>query len=99
MHRPVIDALAQHVDDAALADLAGEAGEELQSVDILRVVRLDHRQFLERLWLRGAQEGEKLRHVECVGAIVIVWASGGVAGATVWWRPFRDAVRDDAETI
>ena len=36
VQRPVLHALAQHVDDAALADLAGEAGQELEAVDVLR---------------------------------------------------------------
>ncbi len=38
VHRPVVHALAQHIDDAALADLGGEAGEELEAVDVLGVV-------------------------------------------------------------
>jgi hypothetical protein len=31
VQRAVVDALAQHVDDAALADLGRQAGEELQA--------------------------------------------------------------------
>ena len=72
MQRPVLDALAQHVDDAALADLGREAGEELEAVDVLGVVRVGHRQLLERLGLGGAQEGEELRHIERVGAVVVL---------------------------
>ncbi len=74
MQRPVRDALAQHVDDAALADLAREAGEELEAVDVLGVVHVGHRQLLERFGLGGAQEGEELRHVERVGAVVVLRA-------------------------
>ena len=99
VHRPVLHALAQHVDDAALADLAGEAGEELEAVDVLGVVRVGHRQLLERLGLGGAQEGEELRHVERVGAVVVLRAAGGVAGAAVGRRPLGDRVRDDGETV
>jgi hypothetical protein len=90
VQRPVLHALAQHVDDAALADLAGEAGEELEAVDVLGVVRVGHRQLLERLGLRGAQEGEELRHVERVGAVVVLRAAGGVAGAAVGRRRLGD---------
>ena len=35
---PVLHALAQHIDDAAFADLGGEAGEELEAVDAVGVV-------------------------------------------------------------
>ena len=95
----MLHALAQHVDDAALADLGREAGEELEAVDVLGVVRVGHRQLLERLGLGGAQEGEELRHVERVGAVVVLRAAGGVAGAAVGRRPFGDHVRDDGETV
>ena len=99
VHRPVVHALAQHVDDAALADLGGEAREELEAVDVLRVVRIGHRQLLERLGLGGAQEGEELRHVERVGAVVVLRAAGDVAGAAVGRRPLGDHVRRDGETV
>ena len=45
VHRPVLQALAQHVNHAALVDLGGEAGEELEAADVPGVV--GHRQFVE----------------------------------------------------
>jgi hypothetical protein len=76
MQRAVVHALAQHVNDSALADLVGETGEELLPVDVLAVPIVGDAQFPERLRLRGLQELEQLRHFECVGAVVIL----GVAG-------------------
>ena len=77
VHRPVLHALAQHIDDAAFADLGREAGEELQAVDVLGVI--GHRQLLERLGLGSAQEGEELGHIERLGAVVVLRAAGEVA--------------------
>ena len=61
MVRPVLDAVAQHVDHAALADLALEAGEELapRRAVVVEVERLDERR-LRRLqeaasWTRSTQ--------------------------------------------
>ena len=42
--------------------------------------------FLKGVGLRGAQEGEELRHVERVGAVVVLRVAGGVAGAAVGGR-------------
>ena len=39
-------------------------------------------EFLERLWLRGVQELEQLRHVERVGAVVVLGIAGEPAGAS-----------------
>ena len=68
----MVEALTQHVDDAAFADLAREAGEELEAVDILGVVRVSHRQLGEGVRLGGPQEGEDLGHIERVGAVVVL---------------------------
>ncbi len=99
MQRPVRHPLAQHVDHAAFADLAGEAGQELEAIDVPGVVRVGHPQPLERLGLRGAQEGEELRHVEGVGAVVVPRAAGGVAAAAVGRGRFGGRVRRDGQAI
>ena len=65
----------------------------------LGVVRVGQRQLLERLRLGGAQEGEELRHVERVGAVVVLGAAGGVAGAAVGRRWLGDLVRGGGETV
>ncbi len=99
VHRPVLHALAQHIDDAALADLGREAGEELEAVDVLRVVRVGHRQLLERLGLGGAQEGEELRHIERVGAVEVLRAAGEVASAAKRLASPPTESGSDGETI
>ena len=93
----MVDALPQHIDHAAFANLAREASEELEAVDVLRAVGADYRQLGERIGLGGAQEGEELGHVECVRAVVVLRAAGGVAGATVSRRAFSHAVRRHGE--
>ena len=50
----VLNALAQHVDDATLADLSRKPAQELEAVQILGVMGIDHRQLLEGFRLRGA---------------------------------------------
>ena len=54
--RAVLDALAQHVHDAALGDLTLQAVQELQS---LRTIHSDTER-LYGVWLGGVQEGEQL---------------------------------------
>jgi hypothetical protein len=95
----VLDSLAQHVDDAALADLAGQTLEELQAVDVPGVIRVADRQPFERSRLGDAQEGEELRRVERMRAVVVAGAAGGVAAATVGRWPFGDAVRERGKTV
>ena len=63
------------------------------------VVRVGHRQLLEGLGLGGAQEGEELRHVERVGAVVVLRAAGDVAGAAVGRGRFGGRVRRDGQAI
>ena len=60
--RPVLDSLAQHVDDAALADLALEARQELPA----RRAGVCEAQALERIRLRFRQKGRELRPVHAV---------------------------------
>ena len=66
--RPVLDAVAQHVDGAALADLALQAGQELAPC---RAV-LAEVERLGRLGLRLPQEGGELRQVHAVLAVVVL---------------------------
>ena len=66
--RPVLDAVAQHVDGAALADLALEPRQELPA----RRSVLFELQALERLRLRLDEEGEQLADVDAVLAVVVV---------------------------
>ena len=62
----MLHALAQHIDDAELADLRRETSKELESVDVLGVI--GYRQLRERRGLGNAQEGEELGHIERLGA-------------------------------
>ena len=68
--RPVLDPLAQHVDDAALADLALEASQELPA----RGAIVFQAQALEGIRLRLDEEGEKLRQIDRILAVVVVGA-------------------------
>ena len=74
--RPVLDAVAQHVDDAALADLALQAGQELapRRAVLVEVERLG------RLGLGGLQEGAELRQVDAVLAVVVLGLAADPAG-------------------
>ena len=67
----VLNALTQHVDDAAFANLCGKARQEPETVDVLRVAH-NEPQLLERFGLSGTQEGEELRHLERVGTVVVL---------------------------
>ena len=95
----VLYALAQHVDDAAFADLAGQTLEELQAVDVPGVIGVAYRQPFECSRLGDAQESEELRRVERMRAVVISGAAGGVAAATIGRWPFGDAVRERSKTV
>jgi hypothetical protein len=68
----VLNPLAQHVDDPTFADLSRKTLEEFEAVDVLGVVHIRYRQRLDCLGLGIAQEGEELRHIERVGAVVTV---------------------------
>ena len=74
----VVDAPAQYVDDAALADLCGHTGQELEAVDVPRVVNVGDGQLLELLGLGSLKEGEELSEIEAVGAVIISGAPGEV---------------------
>ena len=81
MQGAVVHTLAQHVNDAALADFVGEAGEKLLPVDVFRVLVIGDAEFLERFRLCGVQELEQLRHFERVGAVVVLGIAGEPARA------------------
>jgi hypothetical protein len=59
VQRPVRHALAQHVDDAAFADLGRKARQELAAVDVAGVVRFGQRQLPEGFGLRGTRRKAK----------------------------------------
>ena len=81
MQGAVVQALAEYVNDAALADFVGEPGEELLPVDILGILVIRYGELLERLRLRRVQEAEQLRHVEGMGAVVVLGIAGEPARA------------------
>ena len=97
--RMMLNALAQYVDDAALADLGRDATEKFEAVDVLGVIGIGHCQLLEGLGLGDAQESEELRHVKRVGAVVILCAACEVASAAVGRGRFGDPVRHDGKAI
>ena len=72
---------AQHVNHAALADLAGEAGQELDAVDVLRVMGILHGQLFEGVRLGDAQKCKQLIHIKRMGAVIVFGAARKVAGA------------------
>ena len=74
--RSVLDTLAEHVDHAALADLALEAGQELPP----RWAIVFQAQPLERLRLRLDEEGAKLHQIDRVLAVVVLRITRGIAG-------------------
>src|SRR5258708_7791387 len=71
--------LPQHVDDAALANLGRQPGEELEAVHFLGVV--GHGPVLVGLGLGHPEKGEELGHIEGMGAVVVLGAAGEVANA------------------
>ena len=99
VQRPVRHALAQHVDDAAFADLGRKARQELAAVDVAGVVGVGQRQLPESFGLGAAQEGEELRYVERVRAVVVPRAAGDVAGAAVGRAHLCGGVRGDDKAI
>ena len=66
--RPALDPLAQHVDAAALGDLALQAGQESAP----RRAVLAQSQRCRDLGLRGAEEGRQLRQVEAELPVVVL---------------------------
>ena len=75
--RAVLDPVAQHVDDAALADLALQPREELAP----RRAVLAEVERLGDVRLRLAQEGRELREVDAVLAVVVLGRAADPAGA------------------
>lgn len=49
VQRPMLDGLTPHLDHAALADLAGEAGEEFLPRTVLFVAVVGEAEFLDRV--------------------------------------------------
>ena len=76
MIRPVLDPFAEHVDDAALADLALEARKELPACWAI----VFEAQPLERIRLRFDEEGEQLRQINRVLAVVVFGGTADPAG-------------------
>ena len=99
VQRPMLDALAQHVNHPAFADLSRKPGEQFEAVNVLRVIGVRERQFRERRGLRGTQESEELRHIERMGAVVVLRAAGGIAGAAVRRLSLGNTVRRHAKAI
>ena len=66
--RPALDPLAQHVDAAALGDLALQAGQESAP----RRAVLAQAQRFRDLGLRGAEECRKLRQVDAVLPVIVL---------------------------
>ena len=81
---PVADAVAQHVDGAALADLPLEPGEEAAAGGAC----LRQGEGLGCLGLGGAQEGGELGQVDAVLAVVVVVVAAGPADSAVVGRRF-----------
>ena len=75
---PVLDPLAEHVDDAALADLALEARKELPACWAI----VFEAQPLERIRLRFDEERQELRQINRVLAVVVVGGAADPAGPT-----------------
>lgn len=84
--RAVLEAMAQHVDGAALADLSLQAGQELapRRAVLAKVERLGH------AGLGGPQERRELRQVHAVLAVVVGRLAADPPG-TVGGRPFGDS--------
>ena len=83
---PVPDPVAQHVDRAALGDLALEPRQEPAARRSVRV----QRQNLGGLRLRGTQERGELRQIDAILAVVVVVAAGVPAHAAGNARRKRD---------
>ena len=81
---PVPDAVAQHVDGAALADLPLEPGQEAAAGG----AGLGQVEGLGRFGLGGAQEGGELGQVDAVLAVVVVVVAARPADAAVVGRRF-----------
>ena len=79
---PVADAVAQHVDGAALADLPLEPGEEPAA----RGAGFGQVQGLGGFGLGGAQEGGELGQVDAVLAVVVVVVAAGPTDSAVVGR-------------
>ena len=75
---PVLDPLAEHVDDAALADLALEAGQELPAPWTI----VFQAQPLEGIRLRFDEERQELGQIDRVLSVVVVRVAADPAGST-----------------
>ena len=77
--RDVLDAVAQHVNGAALRDFALQPRQELAP----RRTVLVQRQRIRRLRLGGVQKGRKLDAVDAILAVVVVGVAAAPADAAV----------------
>ena len=77
--RDVLDAVAQHVNGAALRDFALQPRQELAP----RRTVLVQRQRIRRLRLGGVQKGRKLNAVDAILAVVVVGITATPADAAV----------------
>ena len=76
--RPVLDPIAEHVDDTTLADLALEAGQKLPAPWTI----IFEAQALKHLWLRLDEERQELSQIDRVLAIVVVGRAADPSGPT-----------------
>ena len=79
--RAMLDAVAQNVDHAALADLALQAGEELATS---RAVGVERQRFDER-FLGSQEKAAQLHQVDAVLAVVVVRIAENPASAASYW--------------
>ena len=84
--RPVLDPIAEHVDDTTLANLALEAGQELAP----RRTPFVERQRLGGLRLRGLQECLDLDPIDTELTVVVVGCAADPARSVFAARHFRD---------
>jgi hypothetical protein len=82
----MVDALAEHVDDAPFADFARKAGEKLVAIDVLCVVAVTHAKLGKGIGLCGKEEGKQVMGVDGVLAIVVVRTTSCIAGTPICGR-------------
>ena len=85
----VLDSLAEHVDDAAFADLALEAGQELPA----RWAIVFEAQPFEGGWLCFTEKRQELRQIDRILAVVVVGCAADPAGPTCCGFAFQTCRR------
>ena len=76
--RPVLDPIAEHVDDTTLADLALEASQKLPAPWAI----IFEAQALKHLWLRLDEERQELCQIDRVLAVIVVGRAADPSGPT-----------------